>query len=149
MERLGFKAVPLATKFIVEAPALQLAYTSGLSDEELRQAEAVSSAFGAGWRGHLVAQVDDAWLLDSTFDQADDALAGRPFRLSPECVLFPLDGARPGYDFLADYRGVSDGGVELRVRFATLNDASWQTTDAWNDEALPLIGEFILARLKR
>lgn len=152
LEVLGFKAVPLATKFAIDSPQLKLAYTSGLSDEELAQADAALSAFGKGWRGHLVTYVDDRWLLDSTFDQADDAFEaggkGRVFGLKPECMLFPLPDALPAQGFLATYNGISDDGVELRVRYATTKDETWRTSDAWNDEGLPFIAELILTKLR-
>jgi hypothetical protein len=148
MERLGFKAIPFATKFVLEAPSLEIAYTSGLSDAELAQGKCVKQAFGNGWRGHLVAHVEDAWLLDTTFDQADDAFPGRPFGLAHECVMFPLEGvALDG--FLADYRGYSDAtGMELRVRYASLKDESWRQSEAWMDEALPFVAELILAQMR-
>jgi hypothetical protein len=148
LKRLGFHVAPLATKFVVEAPALELAYSSGLTAAELAQAKTARSVFGPGWNGHLVAHVDGAWLLDSTFDQADDAFTDRPFGLQAECVLFPLEGLKYNHGFHADYRGISDGGVELRVRYVRLDDASWRASDAWNDENLPFIAAYILAELR-
>jgi len=149
LEALGFHVVPFATKLVVEVPSLNVAYTSGLSDEELARSKGqVRTPWGQGWRGHLVAHVEGRLLLDSSFDQVNDGLRGR-LRLRRKIVHFPLQDVSIERGFRAEYGGLADDGTELKITYATTRDESWRDAPAWNDEGLPFLVAALLGRMKR
>jgi len=143
---------PVSTKFVVEVPAMKLAYTSGLSEEELATAKDSRRAFGRGWNGHLIARVARNWLIDPGFNQiaAPEALGpiiGLDLNHEP-IPIFPLtDDATDS--FHVEYGCVSGNGLELTVHYITTNDTAWRKTEAWNDAGLSWLASEIMVRVRQ
>lgn len=139
---------PVAVKFLVELPALSLAFGSGLDQNELSRAgKLVQLGDGKNWNGHLVCIVDRRWLLDSAFDQADEAL-GWKLRLPTVCQAFPLPEKLSSLDFHGTWEMRSGAiGMLAKIQYITTGDQTWRSSQAWNDEGLAILEEMILCRI--
>lgn len=142
---LGFKIRPVAVKFAVQIPALNVAYTSGFSKEELPADAVHRGSLGDNWNGHLVALVNDEWLLDCSFDQADAALGGK-LKLDPICYVFPMTGHTPGSGFEIDMKADINDRV-VRIWYCTTGDVSWRSSPAWNDFGLFFLAGQVRAKM--
>ncbi len=149
LKRFGVRGRPFAVRFVVEIPAMNLMYTSGLSDEEQERARKAKSFInlpggeGGGWNGHLVIEAG-GFLIDPSFDQAFAAFAetGHAMETPPMAVVFPLNGGRLGPDVQVDYEAALDNGTRLVIRYAVRPDDSFLDAPAWEFEYLmPVIRE--------
>jgi len=151
---LGYSVRPVAVRFAVELPTLEVCYTAGCTDEELAGAKSVSPMSPhidfspGGWDGHLVAIVSDRYIIDSAFDQADVGFGGVLGLVdAPECMLFPLEReVQAGHHFKVDIEGAF-GSVPARIQYASSDDETWRTSEAWTDPALHLIAAAILEQM--
>lgn len=132
-------------KFVVEDKARNLAFCSGLSDEERATAKQ-STKLSEGWNGHLIVIADNRYILDPSFDQALAALGLKP-EIGMLCVENNAAGVR--MDELLDITLVMrmDDGAELSVRYIPLDDDSYLETEAWNDDGLPYLVSEIALRI--
>ena len=134
----GIEAELLPTKFVVEVPELEIAYTSGLSEEEMANAKSRKKVYEKGWAGHLVVRAGD-WLIDGSFDQALSAMGIN--LQEKEVICFPLQGA--GKRFKAVYEIDFDGEHKARATYMVTDNHSYTETDAWKDEGIPLLARHL------
>lgn len=149
LRRLGFHARPLPTKLVFALPDRKIAFASGLSDEELATARDSRKVFGPGWNGHLVALVDESWLLDASLDQVNDAIPD--VALPKEVFAFPVKGADLDTHgaFRAEYAVVLDDGQKAAINYLTTTNEGYRETEAWNDEGLDWIAQDIYDRMEK
>ena len=145
LQRFGFNVRPLPTKLVFMLPDRNLAFSSGLSDAELATARDSRKVFGDGWNGHLVALVDESWLVDASLDQVNDAIPD--IALPKEAFLFPVRGANVDTGFHAKYSVVLDDGQKATINYLTTTNETFRETEAWNDEGLDFIAEHIRERI--
>lgn len=146
LRSLGIQAEPIATKLAVQIPAKEIAYTSGLSDEELATARNSTRTYGDGWRGHLICRCGQQ-LLDPSFDQADVALKGL-LGADKVVAIMPLpDDAHDSERWHVQYSGFTPSGLAVKIEYVTTGDESYRDSPAWNDEGLPLLCDLILRRI--
>jgi hypothetical protein len=142
----GVSARPQAVKWAVQLPARQLAYTAGLTAEERTTAKSsIHHDWGGSgdWEGHLVAIVGD-YLIDPSFHQALIALG-----LVPECRIFAAHLGKPlnGSSWSVEMAAVLDSGERLKLHYVCADNSGWETSDAWQDEAVPFIVRAICERM--
>src|SRR5215470_1018391 len=75
MESLGLQARPLPVASAFQVPTRRYAYLSGYPAEERERIREKAATYidldvENGWNGHLIAVVEERWLLDSSIDQA-------------------------------------------------------------------------------
>lgn len=149
LDTLGFKVEPLPTKFYVEMPRLNLAYTSGVSRSEVRHCRGYQLREPEGWNGHLVTLVNSRWIIDSAFDQIGAVFASH-VKIPAELPLFPMPKPLPeNHGFHVSFEWITDEKAKFRIQYATTTDQSWKQTPAWNDEGLVGLSMSILEELRK
>lgn len=151
-------AKPVATKFVVELPTLNVVYASGVSDEEIATARETARAnLGENtWRGHLVAIVEDTWLLDPSFDEAfysfNDMGKGPGFRVDRRGFLFELPERTDKY-FDLQVSAIVQEGLPVNIRYIYFEDDSFRAAPAWTPDHVQSLIRHICrqmgARLRR
>lgn len=144
LRRFGINCTPMPVKFALEVEAHNVAYSSGLTQEELATAnKSVETPWETGWRGHLVASYKDA-LIDPSLDQADIALKGI-LGLRPEVYLFLFSPDHAGLELEFS----TPKQKHCKLTYIQTGDNSYQESEAWNDEALPLLSDLIFRVVDR
>jgi hypothetical protein len=143
---LGIPAEPLPTKFVVYVKEIETAYTCGVKAEEIRPTQQSRKQWQSGWNGHLIVR-SDKWLIDPSFDQVDIAL-GRRLKVS-EIPVFPLPVTTEGFNFHASYTGKFGSDLIAEIDYVSIQDDSWRTSEAWNDEGLDILTALITSTMRR
>jgi hypothetical protein len=139
----------MATKMILKLPSLSTLFVSGFTQEEKEKIDPNFKQINPDaddWEGHLVTIVNGRWLLDSTFDFADDAVGGI-LKLPKVCHVFPLPEPAPEKFHLEVDMILDDSELAANVQYIATEDRTWQNTEAWNDSHLPRIENFILTEV--
>lgn len=149
LKRFSVDAYAEPVRFVVKIEELNLAFTTGLSEDERRRAISdADSWFDAatresGWNGHLIVlAVNRRYLVDPTFDQAFYQLtqAGKLIEpLEPLVLVLPLD--EPATDrFGITFGARFSNGLNATVMYDSIADKSFLEAPAWErDHLQPLI----------
>jgi hypothetical protein len=155
MRLYGLRAVEHPVCYAFQVPARKYARVGGFSTEEQAEMRAKATGWkdvlpdGPGWNGHLVALVEDRWLIDPALDQTD----APEFGVSVPTEAFVVDTA--GYDwdphknFEIRLGLVLDNGDHAELMYRSIGDRSYRESEAWNDEGLPLLAVAIAAEMER
>lgn len=142
---IGIPAIPVPTKFVVQVPSIERAYAAGLTSEEMATAKTSQRIWGTGWEGHLVVFADDRYLLDPSFDAAETALA---LPVDHKVQIFDL-GQKPDLEYMhLEMVAISEEVGQIKIQYVSTRDESYQDTEAWNDEGLPLLATDILLKMR-
>ena len=105
LRHFGIPARALPVRFVLRVPALEMAFVTGLSDQEKTKARREAGSFVTvksgpaikggseiGWNGHLIVHAAGV-LIDPSFDQALDAIAQQGHRIdaTPLIGVFPAE----------------------------------------------------------
>jgi hypothetical protein len=149
LKRLGIPAVPVPVKAVVRVRSINKAFVYGASEEEMATAGRVVRSREQGWRGHLVVVTQSPkFFLDPTIEAALDAL-GLPQDPDGPIFTVPLPDEAEPVELHLECHGVLDDGTKVEFEYFSTDDHSYQQTEAWNDESLPLIAAEILTRIKK
>jgi hypothetical protein len=144
----GIKAKPMTCQMALTIKGMSVVYTSGLDKEELAKAEKVSEGYGQGWRGHLVAVVEDTLILDSSLDQANCIAKEHGEILEHLVYAFPFEQkvsrqAKMGID------GTLNSGMRFTLQYLMKRIDGYDPSEAWDDAGLPFLARVIDTEVKR
>ncbi len=150
---------PIPTKLAVQVPSLNYAFVAGYKGEEKDAMKAKSSVWidrGVGdgcvtpWIGHLVGLAAGRYLIDATLDQSNSPEHG--FAVDPYISVVDL-GTEAGMMFAGtigssiNAEGDLDNRAAMKIYYERTDDESWKTSDAWNDESLPILAVKIVLEM--
>lgn len=150
--RLAVRPVPVS--FFVHIPSRNLLYCSGASAEDRQRLKLnnanveLPTVSGQGWQGHVVAHVEERWLVDPSFDQAffsfEDAGNLPPSLETPQ--IHVLETGPLGKDFTLDGEGEMEDGSPVQIQYLSLDDQSFLQTPAWELDSLHQLASDRIAR---
>jgi hypothetical protein len=159
--QFGIESSPISVRFVLRAPSLNVAFVSGLTSQQQAEVSTHAERFvalplgpdigggGRGWNGHVILKAGDA-LVDPSFDQALDALAGNgaPIESAPRVAVFPLNGLQIPQDFHVRFTAILDDNTEIVAEYDALHDESFRDAPAWETDHLePAIEEIVTAMI--
>lgn len=152
LQYFGLTVIPYATRFVVQAEAIQFAYISGIRGEEQEQMRAKSRNWTdipvqVGWEGHVVCIAEGDCLIDSSFDQISTPDKG--LVIPPTILALDLGRAIELKSHEVELGLVNDEGLKLKVIYQPLDDDSYQDSEAWNDAGLPLLALEIIKKMRK
>lgn len=153
MKLYGLRATAKPVSYAFQVPARQYARVGGFSAAEEAEMRARANSWQdektGGWNGHLLVLVADRWLLDPALDQMDSPEYG--VALPEEVFVIDTDGnpfiARQKFDMRLGL--VLDNGDKAELMYRSIEDLSYRLTEAWTDEGLPLLAQFIVNNMER
>lgn len=119
LRRFGIRARAAPVALALEIPAYELAYISGLTEEQRNKSKAAAKGFvdrtgdPDKWPGHLVAVAEDRWFIDPTIDAAIYSLAAHA-PLEAEDTIIVWDLGRMGHAFTVRAQVELHGGQRRR-----------------------------------
>ena len=158
----GIAARPVPVRFLVRAPALNAVFMSGVTAEDRAEIAGASgsrfvllapgpqiSGGGIGWNGHVIVKTRE-FLIDPSFDQALDAIAGAGHAIAaaPLIAVFPLGGKSLPKTFHAGFTALLDDDTKIISEYDHLPDDSFLRAPAWELDHLQPAIEQILAAMK-
>jgi hypothetical protein len=151
MQLFGLRAVAHPVCFALQVPARKYARICGFPPDKLEEIKAKSESWinlaDGGWQGHLVAVVEDRWILDPSIDQAQSLEFGVP--INP--MVMVMDAAGHEADLKKNLEikiGLAlDSGDEGTLNYRSIEDDGYLRTEAWSDEGLPILAGVIAAKI--
>lgn len=154
----GVEVKPVAVNFCLSIPELNVAYIAGVEKADRMQLQKTASDWveldsaDSTWNGHVILAFGTHCLIDPSFDQAFASIAegGIPVPVNPLTMVLPLDGRPFMPGMFARYSIRMDPPEEYvgEIRYEPKDDASYQETPAWQDEAMPFIVSHIIAAVR-
>lgn len=150
LKRFDIPARPQSVKFVVTIPSLDLAYASGLSDKEMSTAKTFTKAGNGQWRGHVVAIVEERFLIDGSADDAFLSLeaAGKISDYQRHGALVLPLGQKVTGNFDLKIEGSLDNGDLVYLRYVSTEDHSFLTAPAWETDHIEWAIEGICRKME-
>jgi hypothetical protein len=134
--RCGMSVRPVPCKLILKVPAHHFIYVAGGTDPQLRRDASrwfKRTPHAGAWAAHVVAVVQDRWLIDASVDQATSMEHGV---VMPGLTLV-IDLGPKGD--LAIWRGVKTtvrltDGTLTQIAYSGLHDRTFLGSGAWSDD---------------
>jgi hypothetical protein len=153
MRIFRLQAREYSVSFVFEVPEKKYARIAGFSHAERKRMAKESQTWkddipeNGGWNGHLIALVENRWLIDPSIDQAHAPEFG--VEIAPEMLVIDTEGhhwnARCQFDV---HLGLTlDNGVIAKVKYRSVKNRGYLNSDAWNDEGLPLLADAIAEKM--
>jgi hypothetical protein len=144
MRHFQLRVIECPVSFAFTVPGKSFARVAGFSRAERKRMEEKALTWRderpaeGGWNGHLIALVENRWILDPSIDQAHAPEFG--VEIPPEILVIDVNGHQwkpRGFEMRLGLR--LDNGEEASVRYRSIKNRSYLDTEAWNDEGLPLL----------
>jgi len=149
MRRFDVRADALGCKLHVVCDAKQFQFITGVDREEIERGRSIAKRFierkaaredQEQYKRHVVALLDDRFIVDSTMHQASSTEFG--VIIAPVIVTLGPLAPRSAPDSCWDMEAVCtlDDGLELKARWITTTDRDWLDAPGWEPSHLwPLI----------